>query len=82
MMICFQEQKSQGNKTGKLRFVLWLSIAIYAFSLPYMIIIYDIISSRWSPAIAGLVPRSIIISAGASKFLRSGLVYEFMRNNG
>jgi len=64
--MCSQGQKYPGNKTGKLRIVLWLLVAIYAFSLPYAIIVYDIISSRWSPAFAGAVPRIIIISAGAA----------------
>ncbi|MCK4466955.1 MAG: hypothetical protein KAU60_01235, partial [Desulfobacterales bacterium] len=67
-MMCSQEQKYPGNKTGKLRIVLWLLVAIYTFSLPYAIIVYDIISSRWSPAFAGAVPRIIIISAGAAYF--------------
>ena len=72
-------QKYPGNKTGKLRIVLWLSVAIYTFSLPYVIIIYDIISSRWSPAIAGLVPRIIIISAGAAYLFYSAKTHLSLR---
>lgn len=64
--MCSQGQKYPGHNTGKLRIVLWLSVAVYAFSLPYVIIIYDIISSRWSPAFAAAVPRIIIISAGTA----------------
>jgi len=64
--MCSQGQKYPGHNTGKLRIVLWLSVAVYAFSLPYVIIVYDIISSGWSPAFAGAVPRIIIISAGAA----------------
>ncbi|NQT11043.1 MAG: VanZ family protein [Desulfobacteraceae bacterium] len=72
-------QKYPGHKTGKLRIVLWLSIAIYTFSLPYVIIIYDIISSKWSPATAGIVPRIIIISAGAAYLFYSAKTHLSLR---
>ena len=79
MMTCCQEQKNSGHKTGKPRILLWLLVATYTFSLPYVIIIYDIISSRWSPAIAGLVPRIIIISGGAVYLLYSAKTHLSLR---
>ncbi len=60
----------------KQRILLWLSVIAYTFSLPYVIVIYESITLRWSPEIAGLIPR-IILLAGSVAYvfysLRVGL---------
>ncbi len=53
-------------KIKKRRIILWSSVAIYTFSLPYVIIIYDLITLKWSPEFAGFVPRLILIMAGVA----------------
>jgi hypothetical protein len=53
-------------KIKKQRIILWSSVAIYTFSLPYAIVIYDLITLKWSPEFAGFVPRLILIMAGVA----------------
>ncbi len=52
--------------TRKRRVILWLSVAIYTLSLPYAIVVYDVIALRYSPEFAAIIPRLILIAAGAA----------------
>ncbi len=52
--------------TKNRRIILWSLVVIYTFSLPYAIVLYNVIALRWSPEFAGFVPRLILLVAGAA----------------
>jgi len=63
----------------KRRIILWLAVVIYTFSLPYVVIVYDLITLRWSPEFAGFVPRLILLMAGVAYIfysIKAGLPFK------
>ena len=48
------------------RITLWSLVAIYTFSLPYVIIAYRAIETHFSPEIAGKVPLMLILLLGVA----------------
>ncbi len=48
------------------RIILWSLVVIYTFSLPYAIVVYNVIALRWSPEFAGFLPRLILLVAGTA----------------